>query len=221
MRTRNVQLMIVAMTVAVSVGAATGARAEGDEPAVPVDVPGNDTAVVQTYTTAGQLVSTVAYDLSGAVVPVPDISLPDLAAPKAKETSPGVVTLGSGTGGQSSSSGCRRVTVNNEKESTFGGTLYWFHTWTEWCWNRTNSTISSVRTGWYNTDVDWAQEWRGLTNDQRYFYAWISGKSTSGYYHYKQGHFVNCAGPICGANTYPTNTLRSYSNGTWSWTTSG
>lgn len=186
---------------------------------------GQDLVVVETFSISGQLQGVAAYDANGAAVPVPVSGPAEGAVPQGNPRlvggTGGVVALGSGSGGTSSASGCRRVTVRNEKESTFGSTLYWFNTWTEWCWNRTTKVVSSVSTGWSINDVDSLQVWHGVVNDQRYFYSWQAGASKSGYYHYKQGHFENCFLVACGANTYPSNTLRSFANGTWSWSTGG
>lgn len=230
----GVAVVVVAAFAGSTVAAAGGnTPAEALEPPTPVDdtvvddgTVDDDTVVIETFSATGTLLTVEAFDEQGTKVPVPAFDLPARPIPTAgKLTGPdgpgGITTQGSGTGGASSASGCRRVTVNNEKESTFGATLYYFHTWTNWCWNRTNKTVSSVTTGWSLSQVDWAQEWRGVINDTRYFYAWQSGASKSGYFHEKIGHFVNCLGPVCGAQTYPKNTLRSYSNGTWSWNTSG
>lgn len=162
--------------------------------------PGDDHIIVETYDVDGSLISTdihlINYDSS--------------------------LVFAQGNGGSSSASGCKKVTVRNEKETVFGFTAYWFNTWTRWCWNRANRTIDNVTTGWYLDDVDQFQEWQGLLVDLGYFFYWKSGYSTSGFYHEKQGHFMNCIPNIgCVANSYPRNQLWSHSDGTWRWRTSG
>lgn len=110
--------------------------------------------------------------------------------------------------------------MRNEKESDIlGETVFWFNTWTRWCWNRAAKTINSVSTGWYIEDVDPLYDWNGLIVDNTEYYSWHSGHKTSGYKHEKQGHFEWCIAWLCG-NIYPRNILWPHSNGTWSWSTS-
>lgn len=136
----------------------------------------------------------------------------------------GGTALSSGTGGDSSGSGCLRVTVNNEAETVLGFTAYWFHTWTRWCWTRSTQNVHDVSTGWTISDVDSQQYWRGIVNKELVFYDYSTnnGHPRSAYKHYRQGRFENCVLKYgCIGNTYPANTLRSYYNGTWAWSTSG
>ena len=131
-----------------------------------------------------------------------------------------MLSRGSGSGGTSTASGCNKVTVRNRAETLLEYTAYRFNTWTYWCWNRQNRTISNVRTGWYLSDVDSQFIWREMLIDNTHYFAWYSGYSTSGYKHEKQGRIENCLLHYgCIGNTYPRNILYSYSNGTWSWYT--
>ncbi len=125
-----------------------------------------------------------------------------------------------GSGGSSSASGCNKVTVNNEKETLLGNTAYWFHTWTYWCWNRANRTVSNVNTGAYLSGVDPFFFWRGIIIDNTNYFSRYFGYSRSGYLHEKQGHFENCIVRYgCISNSYPHNLLHTYSNGTFTWQT--
>ena len=160
---------------------------------------GRDHVVVETYDGNGNWIST-------------EVHIPD------KDN---YMASNGGEGGTPSDSGCHKVIVRNEKETTFGFTAYWFNTWTYWCWNRANRTISDVETDWHLEDVDEFQEWRNMLVDNTYFFYWYDGYATSGYYHEKQGHFKNCIPHIgCTSNSYPRNQLWSYADGTWSWKTS-
>lgn len=124
----------------------------------------------------------------------------------------------SGSGGKPSASGCIKVTVNNYERSLFGATLFGYHTWTSWCWNRAAYSVSNITTGFYLSDVDVTWEWAGeVTRDLR-FYPWAQGHSNSGYWNYRMGHFRQCWPWTC-VHKYPSNTLRSHSDGTWTWST--
>lgn len=130
----------------------------------------------------------------------------------------------SGSGGTSSSSGCIRVTVKNHESTTLGFTAYNFNTWTRWCWNRSTQTVYDVTKGWTISDVDPLFYWRGIVNSEFVFYDYSTndGHPRSAYKNYQQGHFEDCVLKYgCIGQLYPTNTLRSYYNGTWAWTTSG
>jgi hypothetical protein len=125
----------------------------------------------------------------------------------------------SGSGGTSSPSGCIKVTVHNyEKSAVFHTTLFGYHTWTSWCWNRAGHSVSSVATGYYISDLDWSISWEGEASRDLRYYAWTGGYAHSGYWHYRMGHFQQCYPWTC-VNIYPSNTLRSHSDGTWTWAT--
>lgn len=126
----------------------------------------------------------------------------------------------SGSGGTSSASGCRRLTVSNRKRTALGLTAFRFVTWTEWCWTRSTQTVRVVKKGHRLEDVDPLFSWQGITAKEFLFYDYGTndGHPKSAYKHYRQGHFENCVGPVC-QSFYPENTLRSYYNGTWAWST--
>ena len=137
-------------------------------------------------------------------------------------TKPGTIvplTNGSGEYTISSPSGCKAVTMTNTSRSVlFNTVLFRFITVTSWCYNRNNRTISDVGTSWRIEDVASTYDWRGINNKDLRFYAWISGSSTSGYKHYRQGKFANCVLEVgCTGNEYPANTLWAHSNGTYAW----
>lgn len=190
-----------------------------------------DHIVVEMFTITGEHVSTKAYLLDNEEIPVPEgfqsqgtVSADGevLAEIELLNSRSGgeLTALGGGHGGSSSSTGCVKVTVRNEKESDIlGETVFWFNTWTRWCWNRAAKTINGVSTGWYIEDIDPLYTWKGLIVDNTEYYSWYSGYPKSGYKHEKQGHFQWCITWACG-NVYPRNVLWSHSNGTWSWSTS-
>ena len=235
------QRQLVAACVALSIFSAAmvsgvSVASAQDQPA-PVEVPtqtatDDDHVVVETFTPSGVRISTEAFDKSGALITVPEsfesqgivAALEQTAlTPDTANAAPAGVTgqgSNSGTGGSSSARGCQRATVSNEKESLFGVTMFWFHTWTSWCWDRSARTISNVRTGWYLTEVEVTREWNSMLIDNRGYYQWIPGYSKSGYEHQKQGHVQGCFGRYgCFFNEYPQNWIRSHSDGTWSWET--
>ena len=202
MRNKSICALLLSAAIAatVLVGGHASAQADShDQTQDQVSKPDGDHVVVETY------------DENGNVVSI-EVHFSD---------DDNYMASGGGEGGTPSDSGCRKVTVRNEKETTFGFTAYWFNTWTYWCWNRENRTISDVETDWYLDDVDDFQEWQGILVDNTHYFNWYYGYPTSGYYHEKQGHFKNCIPHIgCTANSYPRNQLWSHSDGTWSWKTS-
>ncbi len=124
----------------------------------------------------------------------------------------------------STASGCRRVTVVNRASTTFGQTAYKFNTWTYWCWNRATQLVNKVPVGWSISEVGGTFDWRGLVRTEldRYDYSTNDGHPYSAFKHYRQGRFDNCIVKWgCIYATYSANTLRSYYNGTWAWSTSG
>ena len=135
-----------------------------------------------------------------------------------------ISTQASGSGGTSTASGCRTVTVKNEAETVLGFTAYYYNTWTSYCWTRSTQTVYNVSNGWSITDVDPQQNWIGEVDKELLFYDYGTndGHPRSAYKHWRKGHFENVV-PVYGTwnHTYPTNTIRAYYNGTWAWATSG
>lgn len=126
-----------------------------------------------------------------------------------------------GSGGSSSPSGCRKVTLKNRKYSLTGiDHMYTYTIKTKWCWNRGKGSISDVKTDWSMYIDNDTGYWRGQTRLRRMFYAWSSGKPRSGYRHDRQGEFENCILKYgCTGTSYPRNIIRAHSNGTWTWWT--
>ncbi len=146
---------------------------------------------------------------------------PTVSSTRASKT---LSALDSGSGGSTTASGCRRVTVNNVSKTLLGFTAFIFHTWTHWCWNRSTQVISDVQHGWYNSDIDSQHQWKGIVNTEFTFYDYSTndGHPKSAYKNYQQGHFTNCIVKYgCIGDYYPSNLLRSYYNGTWVWSTNG
>jgi hypothetical protein len=191
-----------AVTLAILLAPAAAATDKPDEPATSATEPVHDyvvavvfdSIVVDSYDSKGRLLSTETLN-SGLLF-----------------------SQDNGTGGSSSASGCQKVTLRNRATTLLGSTAYRFNTWTYWCWSRQNRTISSVRTGWYLSDVDKQFVWREMIVDNTHYFSWYSGYPRSGYKHEKQARIENCVLHYgCIGNTYPRNVLYSYSNGTWSW----
>jgi hypothetical protein len=130
---------------------------------------------------------------------------------------------GGGSGGTSTRSGCRRVTVKNEYETALGATAYYFNQVTRWCWDRDARRVQDVSLGYYLEDVDPLFIYRGHTSHNRYFYEYRAGYKNSGYISDRQARFENCvptpSGQVCLGSTYPRNITRAHDNGTWSWNT--
>ena len=174
----------------------------------------DDHVIVETFTFTGDQVSVDAFDAFGNSIDVPA----DFRS-RGIVRAPNGIALKSGDGGSSSASGCIRITVNNEKESLLRFTLFWYHTWTSWCWNRSAKTTYSIATGWSISDVDPTFEWQGNILEYGNHYSWSAGYPESGYAHERQGHFKQCIWVGCVGNYYPHNWLYSFSNGTYSWRT--
>ncbi len=128
----------------------------------------------------------------------------------------------SGSGGTSKEAGCRKVTLTNRKHNiSHTQVLYKYITWTKWCWFRTQRwiTVNTVKTGW-DIDVEWGTvSWEGNVKTKKYFYEWSDGSDISGHYYYKKGHLKNEFGGVTFGHSYPENTIRAHSNGTWTWWT--
>lgn len=117
--------------------------------------------VEETYTTDGELVSTKQFgsDTEGDVL--------GGSAP----TEPGtIVPFGSGSGGSSSASGCKKVTVHNKKNSYLGALMYTWDTWTEWCWTRSTQRIYNVSTGQRFYPDTTTIDWHGVIDKEKIFY---------------------------------------------------
>lgn len=175
------------------------------EPTASVSVP--DFVEVQEVSPDGVVLSTVKYDTLGRRV----IELSD-------GTLVPVSSAGSGAGGSSTSSGCLKATVHNRGESITGRTVYNYNTWTEWCWNRADRVITSVKTGEYLSDVASTMYYRGVISKDERFYAWKSDFNKSGHWHERQSHWENCVAKYgCISSDYPRNIVRAHSDGTYSW----
>lgn len=134
----------------------------------------------------------------------------------------GFTAAASGSGGTTSASGCRRVTVNNYARNLLGSVAYNYQTYMEWCWTRSTYYTGNVLSGFRLLQVGSQQYWRGQVNYDQHFYSWVSGRPRSGAISYRQGRFENCVLKYgCISNTYPGNTIRGHSNGTWTWSTAG
>lgn len=187
---------------------------------------GQDYVVDVLFGTHGEVVRATAFDADGKEIPIPEGAVVQTEPSpsslefllKHAEEGGGTQTNATGGGGSPGPTGCRAVTVSNEKESTLGFTLFWFHTKTEWCWTSSTYTIYNVIRDWWFTDVDPIWSFQGLTRDHYGFYQYVAGQSLSGYFHDKQAHFQSCIWIVC-QNSYPRNQLWSFYNGAYQWQT--
>ena len=214
--------MVAAAALATAATALGSPAAHADDPAAPTAEPLtlSSSVTVETFKADQKtLVSSQTYGaetqglLMGADDPSPATGNPH-----------GISPMDSGSGGTSSSSGCRKVTVNNYAKTVLGFTAYVFHTWTDWCWTRSTQVVYNVTHGWYTSDIDSQEYWKGIVNSEFLFYDYSTndGHPRSAYKNYMQGQFENCVLKYgCIGTTYPANTLRSYYNGTWAWSTGG
>ena len=225
-------LALLAATLTVVSPASALAAAPSEDRQSSSGQPDVDHIIVETFTLTGERVSTEAFSSDGSPIPVP-ADFESRGVVKASAATLAEVTLtnavegdgyapdGVGSGGSSSSSGCREVTVKNEKKDHLGFSVFWFNTWTSWCWDRSTWTTYDVSTGYFLDDVDPLYEWRDLIVDHADFYRWQTGFPESGYRHEKQGHFEYCVPKLlCIGSFYPRNILKSHSDGTWTWSTS-
>ncbi len=225
-----VALMASVLALASPVSAQTESSS-GEDTTADQSLMDDDHIVVETFTLTGDRIDTKAYSRDGVMIPVPvdfesqgsvvaDAAMMNGLKNLNWKSDRALWYASSGSGGFSSASGCITVTIRNEKESVLGFTLYWFNTWTEWCWSRASKRVSSVSTGYSLEDVDGVLVWQGLIVNDTRSYNWLSGYPSSGYWHEKQGHFQNCVPQVgCYANSYPRNILKSHSDGTWYWRT--
>lgn len=166
-----------------------------------------DLIEVQDLTSSGTVISTSTYDGQGRLV----VELPDGSIIRSSAD-------GSGSGGSSSASGCRKAIVKNRGESITGDLVYKYNTWTQWCWNRSDRAITSVRTGEYLSNVASTMYYRGIVGQDERFYAWRSGFNKSGHWHERQVQMENCVLRYgCISNDYPRNVIRAHSDGTYTW----
>lgn len=134
-----------------------------------------------------------------------------------------VGTLGSGNGGSSSGSGCRKVTVKNAVYADFPTTgsdhLFDMYTWTRWCWDRSDYDVYNVTTG-KSYDIQHSNWDHDVWNTPaRHHYSYVSGHSRSGYKFQKEGKFTGlCPLGVCDT-VWAQNNLYSHHNGTWHWST--
>lgn len=187
---------------------------------------GQDYVVDVLFGTNGEVIRATAFDADGKEIPIPEGAVVQTKPSPSSlefllmhaEEDGGTHTNATGGGGSSGPTGCRSVTVSNEKESMLGFTLFWFHTKTEWCWTSSTYTIHNVILDWWFTDVDPFWSFQGLTRNHYGFYQYVAGRSLSGYFHDKQAHFQSCIWIVC-QNSYPRNQLWSFYNGAYQWRT--
>lgn len=226
-RRRLVGILIAStMTASLGVGLSPPAQAADIAPSPLVTDPlvataplqdlSASTALEQTYTADHATVtSTRTLDLSTQ-------SVENTSAPSFDALDLGTVNLTTGSGGSSTASGCRRVTVRNVAHSWLHVALYHYNIWTDWCWRRSTQTVYSVTTGWNITNVKETMFWqRQLAVDRGFYdYGANDGHPQSAYLHHRQGYFTNCFVVVQGCLAfYPDTRLRAYYNGTWSWQT--
>lgn len=218
-RAMTVMVSSAASALALAVGPAAATEGPGGAQAPPadtrfvdalrvVDTPEGDYLLDESFTLDGRPLSTQRTPLDGSA-----------------GTEPSTLAKRGGTGGTSTASGCRKVTISNRAKTVVGKTAYRYNTWTRWCWTRSSERIHrGVKTGWSISSVDGFQYWRGQVRKVTNFYdaGANNNRPRSGFRHYRQGRFENCVVKYgCIQTSYPANSLRSYSNGRYRYAFSG
>ena len=125
----------------------------------------------------------------------------------------------SGTGGTSTSAGCKTVRVTNVGHTLLHLVAYKFWTQLHWCWNRDTKQISQVSRSWDTCCIRGSFRFDGIVAGSTHsgFYGWLGALyPKSGYYYDKTASFTNvCHLAICFKSTYPKNKIHAHSNGTW------
>lgn len=223
-------IVMAGATVALPSGMAAGTPARPDDPTAPLVEPDGvipDPAPSDAGEADGDdyVVSELTDEAGNPIGPAETF---DAQGNRVRVGSDGELTLigtsrGAGEGGTSSRSGCRRVTVKNEHETTLGQTAFYFNQVTRWCWDRDAGRVHDVSLGYYMEKVAPTYIYRGHTSHNRYFYEYRSGYKNSGYISDRQARFENCVptptGQLCLGSYYPRNITRAHDNGTWSWWT--
>jgi hypothetical protein len=172
-------------------------------------VEGLTTIEEQTFTTKGKLVSDKQYgaETEGSVL-------------GGSTAVPGTVSaLTTGSGGSSSASGCRKVTVHNRRSSYLGALMFTWDTWTNWCWTRSTQNIYNVSHGQrFYPDTTFI-DWQGVIDSEYGFYDYSTndGHPRSAYKNWQQAKVTNIVLGATVGTIYPVNLIRSYYNGTYVW----
>lgn len=126
-----------------------------------------------------------------------------------------------GSGGTSSSSGCIKVTVWQDRRTLLGFFAAKAWIWTDWCWQNNIQRVYINRTG-NGHDQASGYSFDGWGAPHKYFYDWgpNNGYPKSAYHYDQEGAFTSPG--CCGAqgHWYPKQTLDSHRDGTWTWYTS-
>lgn len=176
-------------------------------------VPGATTVVEKTFTASGKLLATTTFH-GGSEDAV-------LGTPVTRNGRGKIARRGSGSGGASSASGCREVTVHNRRNSYLGALMYTWDTSTYWCWTRSSQNIYNVSTGSRFIPDTTTIDWQGVIDRQFLFYDYSAndGHPRSAYKNWQQGKVANVVLGATIGTIYPENLIRSYFNGTWVWET--
>jgi hypothetical protein len=172
-------------------------------------IEGSVTVEEQTFTTDGKLVSDNQYgaDTESTVL-------------GGSTSTPGTVSaLTTGSGGSSSASGCRKVTVHNRRSSYLGALMFTWDTWTNWCWTRSTQTIYNVSHGQrFYPDTTFI-DWQGVIDSEYGFYDYSTndGHPRSAYKNWQQAKVTNVLLGATVGTIYPVNLIRTYYNGTYVW----
>lgn len=175
-------------------------------------VPGEVTVTEESYSPRGKLLTTRTFDHRSQDV---------LMGSEAEAIGGRFTAHGSGSGGTSSASGCKKVTVHNKRDSYFGALMYTWDTWTSWCWTRSTQNIYNVSTGQRFYPDTTTIDWHGVVDSEKIFYDYSTnnGYPRSAYKNWQQAKVSNVVMGATVGTIYPENLIRSYYNGTWVWST--
>ena len=186
------------------------------------------TVTETTYTTEGAVVDTVAH--APIEVPVASARTPEVAEHAGTTGSVGpladtmVTATSTHSGGTSSASGCKLLSVMKEGKTALGFTAYQFVNQTHWCWTRSTQTVYNVWTDWFLGKFDSNYYWRGIVKYVHGFYDYSTndGHPRSAFKNLRIGHIDDCLLKYgCIAAIYPSVLIRSYYNGTYVWEIGG
>lgn len=169
------------------------------------------TVTETTYGAFGKVTGTQSYTTASASGGVP-------------ETSATTAVTAASTGGTSTASGCKKVSVGKLGYSYLGKHVWSFVNWTRWCWTRSTQVVYNVTSGYLFEILDSQYKWSGISQTVKEFYDYSTndGHPKSAYKNLRTAHIENCVLKYgCIGDIYPSVLIRSYYNGTYVWELGG
>jgi hypothetical protein len=116
-------------------------------------------------------------------------------------------------------SGCRTVDAWRNSYTLLGFISYRYHQIKYWCWS--GNRVTTVNVTHRITDADGSIRDRGLISSASWYYNWCCGLGTSGHYSMRQNRVDNCPLHLpCIRTEYPSVSIWSHSDGTFTYSTS-